>query len=90
MGPRPCVLPCFQEVEAGHPGTSSLTILHGWFGGAGPGRDGVSEWTWLQAPTQAWGNMGQQTFGGLLSERTLGRCRDAEARKDEGVPLGPG
>lgn len=41
-------------------------------------------------PSLVWGEARQQTFGGPLSERTLGRCGDAEGRKDKSGPQGPG
>lgn len=40
----------------------------------GPGGDGRSVWTQLQARSLAWGAVRQQTFGGSLSERPPRGC----------------
>lgn len=73
---------------AAHSGASFTIMLHGWPGEAGPVQ--LSERAGLQAPSLAWVAVRKRTFRGSLSERTLGRCWDAEGREDERGLRGPG
>lgn len=67
----PHVLTGIQGVgEAGHPGTSPLSSLCGQLGVGSGGNE--AEWTWLQAPSLAWGDDVRSRYSGSCSQQGAG------------------